>query len=112
MSFSAWLLYRDRVLLQISQNMELLREEKSHHVATLASALKPWLKLDLIKNNQLALKLLSWENERLETLGQFAEVLLERKNRVWARVFIQVLSKSAGLNPKLYNWACSLNDTG
>lgn len=110
MFFSAWLLYRDRVLLQISQNMELFREEKSHHVATLASALKPWLELE--KKNQLALKLLSWENERLETIGQFAEVLLERKNRVWARVFIQVLSKSAGLNPKLYSWACSLNDTG
>ncbi|XP_011609465.2 E3 ubiquitin-protein ligase TTC3 isoform X1 [Takifugu rubripes] len=108
----AWLQYRDRVLLQISQKMELFREEKSLCVATFASALKPWLKLDLSRKNQLALKLLHWEKEQLETLGQFAEVLLERKNRVWARVFIQVLGTCAGINPKLCNWACALNETG
>lgn len=112
MAFPAWLLYRDRVLLQISQNMELLREEKSLQVATLASALKPWLTLDSLKNNQLALKLLSWEKERLETVAQFVEVLLERKNRVWARVFIHVLSDCGDVNPTLYNWARCLNDTG
>lgn len=81
-------------------------------MATLASALKPWLKLDLSRKNQLALKLLNWEKEQLETLGQFAEVLLERKKRVWARVFIQVLGTCADINPKLYNWACFLNETG
>lgn len=112
MAFPAWAQYRDRVLLQISQNMELLREEKSLPVATLASALKPWLRLDSMKNNQLALKLLSWEKERLETVGQFVEVLLERKNRVWARVIVHVLSNCGDVNPKLYNWACYLNDTG
>uniref|UniRef100_H3C3U7 RING-type E3 ubiquitin transferase n=1 Tax=Tetraodon nigroviridis TaxID=99883 RepID=H3C3U7_TETNG len=105
-------IYRDPVLLQISQNMELLREEKSLQVATLASALRPWLRLDSTKNNQLALKLLSWEKERLETVGQFVEVLLERENRVWARVFIQVLGDCGDVNPKLYNWACYLNDAG
>lgn len=112
MAFSAWRQYRDRVLLQISQKMELFREEKSFHVATLASALKPWLKLDLSRKNQLALKLLHWEKEQLETLGQFAEVLLESKNRVWARVFVQVLGTCVDINPKLYNWACALNEIG
>lgn len=112
MAFPACFQYRDPVLLQISQNMELLREEKSLQVATLASALRPWLRLDSTKNNQLALKLLSWEKERLETVGQFVEVLLERENRVWARVFIQVLGDCGDVNPKLYNWACYLNDAG
>lgn len=108
----AWLLYRDRVLLQISQNMELLREERSLQVATLASALRPWLTLDSMKNNQLAVKLLSWEEQRLETVGQFAEVLLERKNRVWARVFIHVLSSCGDVNAALSSWARCLNDAG
>lgn len=105
-------MYRDQVLLLISQNMELLREEKSLQAATLASALKPWLTLDSMKNNQLALKLLSWEKEGLETVGQFVEVLLERKNRVWARVFVHVLSNCGEVNLKLYKWACCLNDSG
>lgn len=112
MAFPDWLLYRDRVILQVSQHMELFREEKSLHVAPLVSALRPWLRLDSMKNNQLALRLLSWEKERLETIAQFVEILLERKNRVWARVFINVLSNSEGVNTKLYNWACYLNDTG
>lgn len=92
--------------------MELFREERSLQVAPLASALKPWLTLDSMKNNQLALKLLSWKKERLETVGQFVEVLLERKNRVWARVFIHVLSNCGDVNPKLHTWARYLNDTG
>lgn len=81
-------------------------------MATFASALKPWLQLDSMKKNQLALKLLCWEDEQLETVGQFVEVLLERKNRVWARVFIQVLSNCEAINPKLSDWACYLNSTG
>lgn len=105
-------MYRDPVLLQIKQNMDLFREEKSLQAATLASALKPWLTLDSMKNNHLALKLLSWETEGVETVGQFVEVLLERKNRVWARVFIHVLSACRDVNPKLSNWACHLNDSG
>lgn len=92
--------------------MELLRAEKSLQVAALASALRPWLRLDSARNNQLALKLLSWEQERLESVGQFLDVLLERRNRVWARVFIHVLSSCGDADPKLHNWACFLNDAG
>lgn len=109
---SAWLLYRDRVLLQISQNMELIREEKGLHVSTLTSSLKPWLELDISRGNQLAGRILNWQQEKLETLGQAVELLLERKNRVWARVLIHLLSTCLDTNPKLNNWASQLNDAG
>ncbi|XP_020496201.2 E3 ubiquitin-protein ligase TTC3 [Labrus bergylta] len=110
----AWLLYRDRVLLQISQNMELLREEKGLHVSTLTGTLKPWLELDLSKGNQIAQRILNLQQEEQPdlTLGHTVELLLERKNRVWARVFVEVLSSCEDLNPKLNNWACHLNDAG
>ncbi|XP_034540363.1 E3 ubiquitin-protein ligase TTC3 [Notolabrus celidotus] len=107
-----WLLYRDRVLLQISQTMELLREEKGLPVSTLTDSLKPWLELDSSRGNKVAGRLLNWQQEQLETLGQAVELLLERKNRVWARVVVEVLSGSLNINPKLYNWACQLNSAG
>uniref|UniRef100_A0A3B4YY58 RING-type E3 ubiquitin transferase n=1 Tax=Stegastes partitus TaxID=144197 RepID=A0A3B4YY58_9TELE len=103
---------KDRVLLQINQHMELLREEKSLQVSTLTSSLKPWLELDSSRGNQLAARMLNWQQEQLETLGQAVELLLERKNRVWARVFIQQLSICEDINPKLNSWACQLNDAG
>ncbi|XP_034744945.1 E3 ubiquitin-protein ligase TTC3 [Etheostoma cragini] len=108
----AWLLYRDRVLLQISQNMDLLREEKGLHVSALAGSLKPWLELDSSRGNQVAARILNWQLEPLENLGQAVELLLERKNRVWARVLIQLLSTCQDINPKLNNWACQLNNAG
>ncbi|XP_054482046.1 E3 ubiquitin-protein ligase TTC3 isoform X1 [Anoplopoma fimbria] len=108
----AWLLYKDRVLLQISQNMELLREEKSLHVSLLTDSLKPWLELDLSRGNPIAGRILNWQQEPLETLSQVVELLLERKNRVWARVLIQLLSGCLDINPKLSTWACQLNDAG
>uniref|UniRef100_A0A3Q3QK17 RING-type domain-containing protein n=1 Tax=Monopterus albus TaxID=43700 RepID=A0A3Q3QK17_MONAL len=103
---------QDHVLLQISQNMELLREEMGLHVSILTSSLKPWLQLDLSRGNQLAGRMLNWQQEPLETLGQAVELLLERKNRVWARVLIQLLSSCLDVNPKLNNWASKLNDAG
>lgn len=109
---TAWLLYRDRVLLQISQNMELLKEEKGLQVSTLTSSLKPWLELDLSRGNQIAGRILNWQEEQLESLGQVTELLLERRNRVWARVLIQLLSSCLDINPKLNNWACQLNNSG
>ncbi|XP_074467867.1 E3 ubiquitin-protein ligase TTC3 [Sebastes fasciatus] len=108
----AWLLYRDRVLLQISQNMELLREEHGVNVSALTDSLKPWLELDSSRGNQVAGRMLNWQQEPIETLGQAVELLLERKNRVWARVLIQLLSGCLDINPKLNNWACQLNNAG
>lgn len=109
---SAWQLYRDQVLLQLSQHMELLREEKSVRVSTLTDCLRPWLTLDSQKGNPLAERLLRCEEEQLETVHQVAEVVLERKNRVWARVVVQLLAKCQDINPKLYKWAHQLNDAG
>nr|XP_046266276.1 E3 ubiquitin-protein ligase TTC3 [Scatophagus argus] len=108
----AWLLYRDRVLLHISQNMELLREERNLHVSALVGCLKPWLTLDSSRGNRLAVRILCWDQEQLETVAQVVELLLERKNRVWARVLVQLLSSCRDLNPKLYNWACQLDRAG
>uniref|UniRef100_A0A3Q4GRU9 RING-type E3 ubiquitin transferase n=1 Tax=Neolamprologus brichardi TaxID=32507 RepID=A0A3Q4GRU9_NEOBR len=109
---SSSFVYRDRVLLQINQNVELLRGENGLHISVLFSSLKPWLELDFARGNQLAGRMLNWQQEQLETLGQVAELLLERKNRVWARVFIQELSSCVNINPKLSNWAHRLNDGG
>ncbi|XP_014877170.1 E3 ubiquitin-protein ligase TTC3 [Poecilia latipinna] len=108
----AWLVYRDRVLLQINQNLDLLREEQGLQVSALASGLRPWLELDWARGNRLAGRLLNWQQERLQTLGQAVELLLERKNRVWARVFIQQLSGCVGINAKLSKWACQLDGAG
>ncbi|XP_035034224.2 E3 ubiquitin-protein ligase TTC3 isoform X2 [Hippoglossus stenolepis] len=108
----AWLLYRDRVLLQISQNMELLREEKSLQGSALIISLKPWLELDSKRRNQLAERMLNWQQEPLETFCRAVELLLERKNRVWARVLIEMLSSSLDVNQKLNNWAFQLNNAG
>ncbi|XP_017275398.1 E3 ubiquitin-protein ligase TTC3 isoform X2 [Kryptolebias marmoratus] len=108
----AWLVYRDPVLLQINQNSALLREEKGLLVSALAGSLKPWLELDSSRGNQIAARLLNWQQEPLLALGQAVELLLERKNRVWARVFIQQLSSCVDINPKLSSWASQLNNAG
>uniref|UniRef100_A0A672HKB7 RING-type E3 ubiquitin transferase n=1 Tax=Salarias fasciatus TaxID=181472 RepID=A0A672HKB7_SALFA len=108
---SAWLLYRDRVLLQISQKLDLLREEKGLDVVALTGSLKPWLELDSSRGNQVAAQILGWQQEQ-QTVGRAVELLLERKNRVWARVFVHHLSGRSDLNPKLSTWACQLNDAG
>ncbi|XP_015251563.1 PREDICTED: E3 ubiquitin-protein ligase TTC3-like [Cyprinodon variegatus] len=108
----AWLVYRDRVLLQISQNMDLLREEQGLQVSVLTGSLQPWLELDWSRGNQIAGRLLNWQQEKLETLGQALDLLLERKNRVWARVFVKLLSSCVGINSKLSNWARQLDNAG
>uniref|UniRef100_A0A1A8RPJ3 RING-type E3 ubiquitin transferase n=1 Tax=Nothobranchius rachovii TaxID=451742 RepID=A0A1A8RPJ3_9TELE len=108
-----WLLYRDRVLLLISQNVDLLREERGLQISVLTGSLKPWLELDLLRGNQIARRLLNHnQQESVKDLGQVVELLLERKNRVWARVFVQELSSCVDIDPKLSSWACQLNAEG
>ena len=85
---------------------------KGLQVSAVTSSLKPWLELDSSKGNQIAGRILNWQQEQLETLDQVIELLLERKNRVWARVLVQLLSSCLDLNPKLNNWACQLNNAG
>ncbi|XP_037125509.1 E3 ubiquitin-protein ligase TTC3 [Syngnathus acus] len=107
---NAWLLYQDRILVQVSQMMQLLRQEKALAASDVSACLKPWLELDSAWGNQLAAKMLNWEQERLETLDQAAELLLQRKNRVWARIFIHLLSNTSNINAELGRWAGRLND--
>uniref|UniRef100_G3QC75 RING-type E3 ubiquitin transferase n=1 Tax=Gasterosteus aculeatus aculeatus TaxID=481459 RepID=G3QC75_GASAC len=108
----AWRLYRDPVLLQTSQNVELLREEKCLHVSDLAAALRPWLELDSSRGNHVAERMLNLQQEPLATLRQAVDLLLERKNRVWARVLIHLLSDCEDMNPKLSRWVIQLNNAG
>lgn len=104
--------FRDHVLLQISQHMELLRQERSSCVPALSSSLRPWLQLDLGRGNSVASRLLQSLEEPAASLGAAVELLLERRNRVWGRVLIQVLSDCVDLQPKVCNWAQRLDTAG
>lgn len=81
-------------------------------MSVLTGSLQPWLELDWSRGNQIAGRLLNWQQEKLETLGQALDLLLERKNRVWARVFVKLLSSCVGINSKLSNWARQLDNAG
>ncbi|KAM9788400.1 E3 ubiquitin-protein ligase TTC3 [Neosynchiropus ocellatus] len=108
----AVVVFKDGVLRQLSQKLPLLREEKALSVSTVTRGLKPWLELDLTRGSQLAHRLLHWQKEQIDSLGVVVEMILERKNRVWARVFVHILSGAEGVNPKLSSWASRLNDAG
>lgn len=71
--------------------------------------LKPWMDLDQIKGNKPGT---SYTERKVESLGDVVELLLERKNRVWARVFIHGLSCCLDTSPKLHDWAHQLNCAG
>uniref|UniRef100_A0A3P9A2U6 RING-type E3 ubiquitin transferase n=1 Tax=Esox lucius TaxID=8010 RepID=A0A3P9A2U6_ESOLU len=98
--------YEDRVLLQIHNSKELFRHE-SHNVSVLMKNLKPWMDLDQFKGNKLCMYA-----RQPETLGAVVDILLERKNRVWARIFIQSLSSCLDTSPKLHDWAQELERAG
>ncbi|XP_051903652.1 E3 ubiquitin-protein ligase TTC3-like [Hippocampus zosterae] len=106
----AWLLYQDRVLVQVSQMMQLLRQEKALAASDVSRCLKPWLELDSARGNRLAAKMLDWKRERLQTLDQAVELLLQRRNRVWARALVQMLSNTLNINADLGRWAGRLDD--
>ncbi|XP_077448135.1 E3 ubiquitin-protein ligase TTC3 isoform X1 [Stigmatopora argus] len=104
---NAWRLYQDRVLLQIHQMMQLFRQETGLSGSAVSASLRPWLELDSARGDHLASKMLNWEEEPLE---KAVELLLERKNRVWARIFIHLMSSTLQINPELSQWAGRLND--
>ncbi|XP_010869150.3 E3 ubiquitin-protein ligase TTC3 isoform X2 [Esox lucius] len=105
-STTNWQSYEDRVLLQIHNSKELFRHE-SHNVSVLMKNLKPWMDLDQFKGNKLCMYA-----RQPETLGAVVDILLERKNRVWARIFIQSLSSCLDTSPKLHDWAQELERAG
>ncbi|XP_072303080.1 E3 ubiquitin-protein ligase TTC3 [Eucyclogobius newberryi] len=104
--------FRDHVLLQISQHMELLRQEKSPCVAILFHRLRPWLQLDWSRGSSVAARLIQCLEEPAVSLGAAVELLLERRNRVWARIFIHSLSDSVELQPRVSSWAHHLDSAG
>ncbi|KAK7907059.1 hypothetical protein WMY93_015671 [Mugilogobius chulae] len=91
--------FRDHVLLQISQHLELLRQDRSSCVSVLMPRLRPWLYLDLSRGT-------------CSLSGGAVELLLERRNRVWARILIHSLSDSVDLQPKVSSWAQRLDSAG
>ncbi|XP_055798331.1 E3 ubiquitin-protein ligase TTC3-like isoform X4 [Salvelinus fontinalis] len=106
--FPTWLSYGDRVLLQISESKDLFRDQ-SHSVSVLMKNLKPWMDMDRIKRSELGM---SYAGRQPETLGDVVELLLERKNRVWARIFIHSLSGCLDTSPMLHDWAHKLDSSG
>ncbi|XP_023695952.2 E3 ubiquitin-protein ligase TTC3 [Paramormyrops kingsleyae] len=102
-----WLASGDHVLHQISQNRQLFKGE-SPDVSVFVGSLRPWI--DFHAKKEQAHPVPAWKVP--ETLEDTVNLVLERKNRVWARVFIQALSRAAGVSQKLAEWAAVLNSAG
>ncbi|KAG9351552.1 hypothetical protein JZ751_022803 [Albula glossodonta] len=100
----AWLFYGDRVLHQIFENKELLKEE-THDISAFIKCLLPWRERERGEENAVQ------SFKEPESFGDVVDFLLERKNRVWARIFIQLLS-TLDISPKLHDWACRLDSAG
>lgn len=69
------------------------------------TSLEPWIERDKAKG--LEYPTLNWKK-----LPEVVDMLLQRRNRVWARIFIQELSHFAVLKPELLEWAQHLNSQG
>lgn len=100
-------MYRDRVLHQLDKNRDLFNDE-SHNISSMVVCLRPWMKLDEDKGHVSIL------NDRAEPqlLRELVDLLLERKNRVWARLFLHNLSDCQDVKPKVHEWAQQLNNAG
>ncbi|KAG7279209.1 hypothetical protein CRUP_013601, partial [Coryphaenoides rupestris] len=79
-------LHRDRVLFQIRKNRGDLQEHLCPDLGVLVARLRPWVELDCSRDDTAAAGGFL-ERLRVETLGQLVDLLLERGNRVWARIF-------------------------
>ncbi|KAL0183329.1 hypothetical protein M9458_022704, partial [Cirrhinus mrigala] len=68
--------------------------------------LRPWLDLFESKGHESVL------NSHFDAgpLSQLVDLLLESKNRVWARVFIETLASTLHIQPKLQHWAQHLDN--
>ncbi|KAG7251200.1 hypothetical protein CRUP_009646, partial [Coryphaenoides rupestris] len=97
-------LHRDRVLFQIRKNRGDLQEHLCPDLGVLVARLRPWVELDCSRDDTAAAGGFL-ERLRVETLGQLVDLLLERGNRVWARIFIEVLGSSL-------TWAEQLDNQG
>ncbi|XP_061104846.1 E3 ubiquitin-protein ligase TTC3 isoform X2 [Conger conger] len=100
----SWLVFGDRVLHQIFENKELLKED-THNISDFMKCIHPWRARE--KGNDSSVQCLMEPG----TMGDIVDLLLEQKNRVWARIFIQYLS-DLDISPKLHSWARGLDSAG
>ena len=77
-------------------------------VSAFMTSLKSWIERDLAKG--LEYLLLNGQEPRV--LENVVDLLLQRKSRVWARVFLEALSDCVGLQRRLFAWAQDLNEQG
>ncbi|XP_017546872.2 E3 ubiquitin-protein ligase TTC3 isoform X1 [Pygocentrus nattereri] len=100
-------IYGDRVLHQIYESRELFNDE-IHNISTMVVKLRPWMELDEANGRESILK----NRTAPKVLRELVDLLLERNNRVWARLFIQYLSDCLNIKPKLHDWAQQLDKAG
>ncbi|KAF5892632.1 E3 ubiquitin-protein ligase TTC3 isoform X3, partial [Clarias magur] len=106
-SYKDRVVYGDRVLHQIDKHRDLFNDE-SHNISGMLVCLRPWMKLDEDKGNSSVLK----DRAEPQVLRELVDLLLERKNRVWARVFLHNLSTCQDIKPKVHEWAQQLDNAG
>lgn len=102
------IVYGDPVLYQLDKNRDLFNDEMSHNMSSILVSLRPWMKLDEDKGEEHVLQ----DGAEPQVLGELLDLLLERKNRVWARIFLHNLSGCQDVKPKVYEWAQQLNNAG
>ncbi|XP_062870682.1 E3 ubiquitin-protein ligase TTC3 isoform X2 [Trichomycterus rosablanca] len=100
-------LYGDRVLQQIYESRELFNDEL-HSISNMLVRLRPWMDLDEANGHESVLK----DRAEPHVLRDLVDLLLERGNRVWARIFVHNLTDCKDIKPKLYEWAQQLDNTG
>ncbi|KAI4903175.1 hypothetical protein NFI96_020764 [Prochilodus magdalenae] len=106
-SANDYTIYGDRVLHQIYERRELFNDE-IHNISTLLVCLRPWMELDEANGHENILK----NRSEPKVLGELVDLLLERRNRVWARLFVHNLSDCLNIKPKLHDWAKQLDGAG
>ncbi|KAK3550077.1 hypothetical protein QTP86_019173 [Hemibagrus guttatus] len=106
-AFKDCVVHGDRVLHQIDKNRDLFNDE-THNISGMMLCLKPWMKLDEDMGNASVLK----DRAEPQVLRDLVDLLLERKNRVWARLFLHNLSGYQEVKPEVHEWAQQLNNAG
>ncbi|MFT7818643.1 E3 ubiquitin-protein ligase TTC3 [Arapaima gigas] len=106
-STQRWLIFGDRVLQQINERKELFKKG-TVDISVFLEKLQPWIDIIQKKGNTDCLPCL----KSLETLEDVADLVLQSKNRVLARVLVELLNNSVNIDRKLWNWASHLNAAG
>ncbi|XP_066506429.1 E3 ubiquitin-protein ligase TTC3 isoform X2 [Hoplias malabaricus] len=99
-----YIVYEDRVLRQIHESRELFRDEIIN-ISTMLMCLRPWMERDKAKGHAIV-------QAEPNTLMELVDLLLEVRNRVWARLFVHKLCDCQNIKPKLHNWAQQLESAG